>query len=256
MKKTLEDFRIHLFETGRVSSEMTIESYLGNVRQLLEWLQEEKLELENLDRMLMMKYLQFLKDLGYKATTYNTKINSLVSFNNYIKEINLIQRDIIFGKDKIQLSGNREVEVYTDEEMELIEAYLENGKLSQRDRLIIMILRDLGIRTSELTGITLESLDLVGLQIEIHGKNKKRRILPIKSSLAEDIKEYIAGERKKNKYSYSKYLFVSERSNNKPIHRNTVLDIVKKIEKLGIEAYNHKFRHTLATSMAKKKVPI
>ncbi len=204
MEKTLEDFKIHLFETGRVSSKMTIESYLGNVRQLLDWLQAEDVELGNLDRMVMMKYLQFINDLGYKATTYNTKINSLVSFNNYIKEINTIERDIVFGKDKIQLSGNREVEVYTDEEMELIEAYLENGKLSQRDRLIIMILRDLGVRTSELTGITLESLDLIGLQIEIHGKNNKRRTLPIKSSLAEDIKEYIAGERKKNKYSSRK----------------------------------------------------
>ena len=85
IEEILEDFRIHLFESGRVSSEMTIESYLGNIRQLLEWLQEE-LELENLGRMLIMSYLKYLKDLGYKATTYNTKINSITNFNSYLKD--------------------------------------------------------------------------------------------------------------------------------------------------------------------------
>lgn len=97
----LEDFRIYLLETGRVNSQMTIDSYLGNVSQLLLWMQEEDVRLENLDRMLIMDYLQYLKDLGYRATTYNTKINSLISFNNYLRSENIITRDIVFGKDKI-----------------------------------------------------------------------------------------------------------------------------------------------------------
>lgn len=254
MDTILEDFRVYLLETGQIQSEMTIESYLGNTRQLLSWLFDNERQLKDLDRLLMIKYLQYLKDIGYKATTYNTKVNSLISFNNYLRSEKTLVRNLVFGKDKIQLSDDREIEVYSDKEMELIEAYLESDTLSQRDRLIIQILKDLGLRTSELTNITLESLDLVGLQIGIHGKNNKRRVLPLKSSLAEKIKEYIVGDRKENKHHSSKYLFVSERADK--LHRNTVLDITKKMgAELGIKAFNHKFRHTLASNMA-KNVPI
>lgn len=129
----LEDFRVYLLETGQIQSEMTIESYLGNTRQLLSWLFGSDRQLKDLDRILMMKYLQHLKDLNYKATTYNTKVNSLISCNNYLRSENTLARNIVFGKDKIQLSDDREIEVYSDKEMELIEAYLESDSLSQRD---------------------------------------------------------------------------------------------------------------------------
>ena len=140
INRRLEDFKIYLLETGRIQSEMTTESYLGNAKQLLVWLDEEKMKLESLDRMDMMEYLKYLEKLNYKATTYNTKINSLVNFSHYLKSQKIIERNIIFGKDKIQLAGDREVEVYSDKEMELIEDYLENGKISDRDQLSIQIL--------------------------------------------------------------------------------------------------------------------
>lgn len=174
----------------------------------------------------MLKYLEHLKNKAYKPNTYNTKINSLTNFNNYLKDKEVVGKDFIFGKDKIGLSGNRQVEIYSDKEMELIEVYLEGENISQRDRLIIKILKELGIRVSELINLKLEDIDVIGLQVEVHGKNNKRRTLPIKTELAESIKKYIAGERKNNKHSSSKYLFVSERADK--LHRNTVLDLVKK----------------------------
>lgn len=257
MKEILEDFKIYLLETGRVTSKMTIDSYLSNIKKLLEWLESDNKTIDNLDRVMILKYLEHLKEKSYKPNTYNTKINSLTNFNNYLKDKEVVEKDFIFGKDKIGLSGNRQVEVYSDKEIELIEAYLEGKKLSRRDRLIIKILKELGVRVSELINLKLEDIDVIGLQVEVHGKNNKRRILPIKTELAESIKDYIAGERKDSKYSNSPYLFISERSRSKPIHRNTVLDLVKKMgEELEIESYNHKFRHTLATSMSNRNVPI
>ena len=255
MKEILDDFKVYLLETGRVTSEMTIGSYLGNVKQLMKWLYGNSKDIYDLNRVLILKYLEHLKNKDYKPNTYNTKINSLTNFNTYLKHKDIVDKDIVFGKDKIGLAGNREVDVYTDEEMELIEAYLENDGLSQRDRLIIKILKELAVRVSELINIRLADIDVIGLQVEVHGKNNKRRIIPIKSDLAESIKAYIAGKRKENKYSESKYLFLSQRAGK--LHRNTVLYVVKKMgQELEIESYNHKFRHTLATSMSNRNVPI
>lgn len=63
--------------------------------------------------------------------------------------------------------------------MKRIEDYLENGKINDRDRLIIQLLKETGIRVSVLTHLKLENIDLMGLQIEVHGKGNKRRVLPI-----------------------------------------------------------------------------
>lgn len=214
-----------LLETGRIQSDMTIESYLGNTRQLLSWLFDNENQLKELDRILMMKYLNYLQEKQCQPNTCNTKINRWVNFNHYLKNQKVIERDAVFGKDKIQLSGNREVEVYSDKEMEMIEDYLENDSLSQRDRLIIKVLKETGIRVSEMINLRLENIDFIGLEIEVCGKGNKQRVLPIKSSLAEDVRKYISGEQKVNKHSSSPCLFVSERSGK--LHRNTVLDITK-----------------------------
>lgn len=206
--------------------------------------------------MIILKYLEHLEDKKYKVNTYNTKVNTIASFNNYLKEKGVIEKDIIFGKDKISLSRNREVDVYSDAEMKSIEAHIGYDTISQRDSLIIKMLKELGIRVSELTNLRLEDIDIVGLQVEVQGKNNKRRILPIKANLASEIGGYISGSRKINKYASSPYLFISERSNQ--LHRNTILDIVKEMGRtLKIkECYCHKFRHSLATNMSRNDVPI
>ena len=255
MEEVLEDFRIYLLETGKVTSKMTIESYLGNTKQLLKYLDKNKKSINDLDRILMMKYIEYLKEIGYKTNTLNTKINSITNFNSYLKYKDIVEKDIVFGKDKIGLSGNREVSVYTDDEMKLIDAYIESDRLSPRDSLILKMLKELGIRVSEIN-VKLEDIDIVGQQVEVQGKNNKRRTLPINTDLANDIRNYISGDRKESKYSSSPYLFVSERSNK--LHRNTVLGIVKKMgRELDIqEVYCHKFRHTLATNMSRRNVPI
>ena len=187
MKAILEDYKIYLFETARVKK--TIESYLGNTRQLLEWLDDKDIDIDHLDRMIILKYLEHLEDKKYKVNTYNTKVNTIASFNNYLKEKGVIEKDIIFGKDKISLSRNREVDVYSDAEMKSIEAHIGYDTISQRDSLIIKMLKELGIRVSELTNLRLEDIDIVGLQVEVQGKNNKRRILPIKANYIQLINE-------------------------------------------------------------------
>lgn len=65
------------------------------------------------------------------------------------------------------MSNSKEVEIYTEEEMELIQAYIEREDLSQRDKLILKLLRDLGLRVTELTNLKLDKIDLLGLEIEV-----------------------------------------------------------------------------------------
>ena len=99
-EEILEDFESYLWESGRIGSRATLNSYLGNVRQILVWLKKKEKSIENLDRLVMLDYLVYLKDQNYQTTTYNTKLNSLASFNSYPQARGLLEKELIFSKDK------------------------------------------------------------------------------------------------------------------------------------------------------------
>jgi len=62
----------------------------------------------------------------------------------------------------------------------------------KRDKLIIDLFYQTGIRQSELIELTIGDIDLSQQQIKVLGKRNKERIIPISSKLIETIKELIA----------------------------------------------------------------
>jgi integrase/recombinase XerC len=59
-----------------------------------------------------------------------------------------------------------------------------------RDRLIVMLLYETGIRLSELIGLQDAAVDTAKRQLKVHGKRDKDRIVPFGSELAQAIEHY------------------------------------------------------------------
>jgi integrase/recombinase XerC len=64
-----------------------------------------------------------------------------------------------------------------------------------RDRTIVELLYDEGLRISELAGLDIEAIDFERGEIKVFGKGKKERILPLSSKAANLIKEYVGGRK-------------------------------------------------------------
>lgn len=115
---------------------------------------------------------------------------------------------------------------------------------SERNRAIILLLLDTGIRASELCELSISQVDLQNRRITVYGKGSKERTIPISNRTAQAIWRYLKTDRKED--------YISERLfptlNGGPMDRDRLLKSIRSIGKrAGIKGANvHRFRHTFA----------
>lgn len=125
-------------------------------------------------------------------------------------------------------------------------AILDESKRSPnpfRDRAMILLLLDTGIRASECCNLTIGDLNKVTNHILVFGKGKKERSIPISKNTLNAIDEYLQTRGNKDPNSP---IFV--KTNGKPIDRVLLGRILARIgAKAGIgKVHPHRFRHTFA----------
>jgi site-specific recombinase XerD len=112
-----------------------------------------------------------------------------------------------------------------------------------RDRAIITLLFDTGIRASELTNLRLRDVDLNNERIMVMGKGRKERVLPICPKTARVLWRYLVT---RDDQGANNFLFTTR--TGRPMERNSLRQILKRIgERAGVSGVNvHRFRHTFA----------
>jgi integrase/recombinase XerD len=112
-----------------------------------------------------------------------------------------------------------------------------------RDRAIVMLLLDTGIRAAELCGLTVRDADLANHRVVVMGKGRKERHIPVSSRTEQAIWRYKA---QRGELRAGDPLFLS--SPGTPMDRSGLYRMVSRLgERAGVaEAYPHRFRHTFA----------
>jgi integrase/recombinase XerD len=115
-----------------------------------------------------------------------------------------------------------------------------------RDRAIILILLDTGLRASELCNIRYRDINMTTNAIKVIGKGNKERIVYFARGTQRALKEYLMP--RLPEMSPDDLVFVVEsRGYTRPLTRDVLLQLINKLGKrAGVEAYPHKFRHTFA----------
>ena len=257
-KEVILAYETYLMEEGKVES--TIDSYVGDIRGFLEFLESKKVSFRgNLTRLYITSYKIHLTENGYSINTINKKINSLHSFNFFLVSKNLCTEKVVYpNKDKIKIArgSEKEIDVFSDEEVERILFYLEDrSRVSIRDKGVILILLYTGLRVSELVNLKIQDIDFLTSTLKVVGKGGKYREVPLKMEVSEGIKEYIEKERQAHKYSSSEYLFLTQRAGK--MDKDTVNKILNRKGKyLNLKMKPHKFRHTFCTRLLSKGVEL
>ena len=214
-KEAILAYETYLMEEGKVES--TIDSYVGDIRGFLEFLESKKVSFRgNLTRLYITSYKIHLTENGYSINTINKKINSLHIFNFFLVSKNLCTEKVVYpNKDKIKIArgSEKEIDVFSDEEVERILFYLEDSsRVSIRDKGVILILLYTGLRVSELVNLKVQDIDFLTSTLKVVGKGGKYREVPLKMEVSEGIKEYMEKERQAHKHSSSEYLFLTQRA--------------------------------------------
>ena len=115
---------------------------------------------------------------------------------------------------------------------------------SDRNRAIILLLLDTGMRASELCELPLRHCDLRNRQVKVFGKGSHERLLPICARTAQAIWRYCSQFRKDE--TVDRPLFVTQ--NDNPLDRDQLLKSLHRIgQRAGVlDTHPHRFRHTFA----------
>lgn len=234
-------------------SNYTIEAYSKDLRQFEEYVKLNKESIfvpGDVDADLVRSWIVSLMDEKISPVSVNRKLSSLKSFFKFLMKQGSISvnplRLITGPKTKKTLPY-----FVRDKEMELLldgDGFDEDFE-GVRDRLILEMLYDTGIRRSELIGIQDSDVDFGAMQIRVTGKRNKQRLIPFAEGLKNLIQAYTE-VRNREVGSESGWFFV--RKNGEQLSAGIVYTIVKKkLSEIPTLAKRspHVLRHSFATSM-------
>lgn len=147
-------------------------------------------------------------------------------------------------KIKVPKSPVREVRIYTESEVSMIfsEITAESDWLVLRNKCIIALMYDSGLRQSEVCTLRRSKISYADNRMVVRGKGDKERTVPLGKLTQYFMKEYTAA----CPFS-SDALFVNRRGD--PLTTNTVKLMVSRLaDRLPFELSSHKLRHNFATN--------
>ncbi|MCI9263108.1 MAG: tyrosine recombinase XerC [Oscillospiraceae bacterium] len=191
---------------------------------------------------------------GLKATSRARKVAAIRSFYKYLtNKAKLISENPIQDLDAPRTKKSLPRYLDLDSSIQLLESV--DGPFQERDRCILTLFLNCGVRISELIGLNVT--DARGDQLRVLGKGNKERILYLNEACIQSIQEYMAvrpGQQAIDKNA----LFLSRRRTR--ISKAAVEKLVKKyLTKAGLDSSQyspHKLRHTAATLMLQNGVDV
>lgn len=251
MEKLIEKF-IEYLEYEKGYSKKTIISYENDLELFNNYLKENKItNIKSIDYNTIRKYLGYLHDNKYEASSVSRKISALRSFFKYnIKEKNITNNPMTLISNP---KKEKKLPKYLNyEEIEkLLNAIEMDKKEGIQERLIIELLYSTGIRVSELVNIKIKDIKIKENQINILGKGNKERIVLFGEKAKEIIKLYLNAYKEDFQGNISnQYLLINKKG--KQLTTNKVELIVKDVLRksaLKLNISPHTLRHTFATHM-------
>jgi integrase/recombinase XerC len=230
-------------------SALTIKSYTSDLSQFFGHLDEnlQEYDLDRIKHTHIRSFIAHLMEQGFSASSVNRKISTLRSFFKYLLKNEVISQNPT--QKALNVKMPKRLPVFVDEDqMGKIFSTVEFGSDFEgiRDKLILDLLYQTGIRRSELIGLTESDVDIFNMQLKVLGKRNKERIIPFDVNLKRNLETYLRV--KKEQKLMSPYLLVTKK--DMPMNPALVTRVVKQVlteVTTGQKKSPHVLRHTFAT---------
>ena len=229
-------------------SEGTIREYAKAIDNCLKYVNKPEAEIKAIDLEMWQSSMSNLSSASVAQRT-----SAVREYFKFLYRNEFISRNPAEFLEAPQIK-NREQSALTGEQVRA----MVNAATNERNKAIIMMLAQTGLRIHELANITLEQYESRSNNVlVIRGKGDKDRLVGLADETIKLIDSYIANERKDG----CEYLFVGNRG-NKMNGKNTSAMLKVCARKAGIENWeelhisNHTMRRTFATMMSEADVPI
>lgn len=179
-------------------STLTVESYGRDLRQLEAFLRAQsdgnEVDVALVTASDIRSWLILLSDAGDGSRTLRRKVQAARAFFKWLVRRGAVTSNVAAEVELSKLPRRLPEMVRTSTLDNLLDAPLPSdaSETELRDRLIVMMLYETGIRRAELIGLLDSNVDTETGIIKVRGKRDKDRYIPIGPELAEAIDRYRA----------------------------------------------------------------
>lgn len=245
----IDNFLIYLQAEKRYATH-TIKAYKNDLNQFHAFCQDAGHEGMDLNFKTIRSWVVYLMDSHYSSRSVHRKLTSLSTFCNYLIKEGVLESNPVDKVLKPKLK--KRVPAFVEEgKMDLLlnDYDFGEGFSGIRNRLVLDLLYQTGIRRSELIGLKVGSINREGKSMKVMGKRAKERIVPLGDDLLNAIDSYLL-LRKEVADKDMDRLILTEKGRaayDKLIYRivNNYLAMVTTLDKKS----PHVLRHTFATHM-------
>ena len=244
----IKNFLDYLTIEKRYSVHTTV-SYRNDLNQFNLYLSESYsgIEFKKVEMIHVRSYMVHLLESKLAKSTVARKVSSIKSLYKFMKKEQLISSSPIQLLETPKIDSRLPVFLKEEEVVNLFEEFkFEDSFSGKRDKMILYLFYQTGIRLSELIGI--KDVDVRNGELKVLGKRNKERIIPLSNNIQPLIDQYL---NLKDELGFKKkYFFVTDNGNKlyeKFVYRkvNYYLSMVSSKHKKS----PHILRHTFATHM-------
>lgn len=243
-----EQYMLH----ERNASLQTLQAYRADLTTYIDYCAEclgEDFMPSAADLDLVRGWLSRQLDHGGKASSVARRLSAAKSWYRYLTKIGHLDSSPITALKAPRRERPLPAFVPTQELNRILDETIDEDSVrEQRDRLIIAMLYECGLRRSELAGLRSEDVHLSRRTLKVLGKGDKERIVPFGISLAEMIACWV--DIRDSTFGKSDSFFVTLRG--KPMKGGDVYAVVRsKLASIPNLARRgaHTLRHSFATDM-------
>ncbi len=168
----------------------TLSSYVRDVRQFSEWMEERGIPLPQATQDDVKEYARHLERRGKSNATVVRSIASLKSFYGYMMTIHSVPVNPARGFKPNRVE-RRLPAILTNREVDL---FLEQPDVSDpkgcRDKAMLELLYATGIRVSELISLDMQDINLSANFLRCRGRNKER-VVPLYKAAVKALSAYV-----------------------------------------------------------------
>lgn len=175
---------IHAYENYltkvKQASSNTVSSYMRDIRQFSEWLQQSRdTEVLNANQLNISDYLSYLQEQGKSGATASRTLASLKNFYAYLVSTGFLESSPVSADIHVNRGEKKLPQILTGKEVELLLAQPSCvDSKGFRDKAMLEVMYATGMRVTELIDLNVEDVNLE-LGIIKCNSAKKSRAIPL-----------------------------------------------------------------------------
>ena len=228
----------------------TVNAYVNDVESFLEFTVKDVSAVNEIVYQHIRNWIVSLSSQKMSNNSINRKIASLKSYFKFLYITKTISSYPLQAHKALRIKKVLQVPFSEDEMKKIDRADFDDDYFGLQNYVIIVLFYTLGVRKSELINLQLHDIDLNRREIKVLGKRSKERIIPILSSVADILTEFIEKRRVQFGDGYSQNIFLLKNTQN--LNKTFVYRLINNYFR-GVTSKGkkspHVLRHTFATHM-------